>query len=354
VVFAPPRPRIATITHEYGERMPSYELSDDAQPSRVDRAGRQRLPPRGVDPAASDEGITAMTTIDRDTLVNDWVTWRVQRADELREPHGWLSVTALHWLTGELTGYWGVPGRWNGRPAGVTVKATPEEGLMLHGRQVRGTVLVEVADGAPPARAMFADKVIEIMQRNGRYAIRLRDPRALTRTWFAGVPAYDPSPEWIVEGWFQRYGQPRVVVLGSVVEGLTHPQRACGVVRFSTRGEDYALTAFGRADGGLWLPFRDATSGVTTHAAARSLSVGEPAEDGRVTLDFNRAMNPPCAFTDFATCALPPPENTLPLAVDAGERAPRQVPGTSVTMVRGQPGGRHRGSAPDDGAAEMT
>ncbi|MEV1287040.1 DUF1684 domain-containing protein [Micromonospora sp. NPDC049679] len=284
-----------------------------------------------------------MTTIERDTLVNEWVAWRVQRADELREPHGWLSVTALHWLTGELSAYWGMPGRWNGRPAGVTVKASPDEGLVLHGRQVLGTVLVEVADGAPPARATFADKIIEIMQRNGRYAIRLRDPRAVSRTWFAGVPAYDPSPEWIVEGWFQRYDQPRTVVLGSVIDGLTHRQRACGVVRFNARGEDHALTAFGRADGGLWLPFRDATSGVTTYAAARSLSVGQPAEDGRLILDFNRATNPPCAFIRFATCALPPPENTLALAVEAGEKSPQQVVGgTAETVTRETAAGRHR------------
>lgn len=259
---------------------------------------------------------------DREQFVRDWVSWRVRRAEKLREPHGWLSVTALHWLTGELRPYWGVPGWWNGRPAGVTVHAAPEDGLVLHGRPVRGTVVIEVADGAPSAWATHGDKAIEILQRSSRYALRIRDPHAATRTWFAGVPAYDPRPEWVVAGSFHPYEQPRPVVLGSVVPGITHRQLAVGVVRFAIDGEDYALTAFGCADGRLWVPFRDATSGVTTFAAARSLTVAAPGPDGHLVLDFNRAMNPPAAFTDYATCAVPPPENTLPIAVEAGERTP--------------------------------
>ena len=78
------------------------------------------------------------------------------------------------------------------------------------------------------------------------------------------------------------------------------------------------LTVFG----GLQALFRDATSGVTTAAACRTLWIGAPAADGTVVLDFNRATNLPCAYTEFATCALPPPENTLPIAVEAGEQTP--------------------------------
>ncbi|HEY8533221.1 MAG TPA: DUF1684 domain-containing protein [Micromonospora sp.] len=265
---------------------------------------------------------TPRVPVDRDEFVRDWVGWRVRRTEELRHPHGWLSVTALHWLTEELRPYWGVPGWWTGRPAGVTVQAAAEDGLMLHGRPVRGTAVIAVADGAPSAWATCGDKAIEILQRNGRYALRLRDPTAVTRTWFAGVPAYDPRPEWVVPGLFHPYDQPRLVLLGSVVSGVTHRQRAVGVVQFRVGGDDFALTAFGRADGGLWVPFRDATSGVTTYAGARSLTIPPPAPDGHVTLDFNRAANPPSAFTDYATCAVPPPENTLPIPVEAGERMP--------------------------------
>jgi hypothetical protein len=93
-------------------------------------------------------------------------------------------------------------------------------------------------------------------------------------------------------------------------------------VEFEVDGTPVSLTAFGGADGALLVLFTDATSGVTTYGANRSLAVGAPDEDGRVVLDFNRATNLPCAYTDLATCPLPPAENRLPLAVEAGEKIP--------------------------------
>jgi len=83
------------------------------------------------------------------------------------------------------------------------------------------------------------------------------------------------------------------------------------------------LVAFGRPDGALHALFTDATSGVTTYPACRSLSIDGPDADGTVTLDFNRAANLPCSFTDFATCPVAPPENRLVVAVEAGEKNPR-------------------------------
>jgi len=98
---------------------------------------------------------------------------------------------------------------------------------------------------------------------------------------------------------------------------------APGFVEFEAGGQPQRLTAFdGQAPGSLTLLFSDATSGVTTYAANRSLAVAAPAEDGTVALDFNRAVNLPCAFTDLATCPLPPAENHLQVAVEAGEKIP--------------------------------
>jgi uncharacterized protein (DUF1684 family) len=110
--------------------------------------------------------------------------------------------------------------------------------------------------------------------------------------------------------------------VGAVVEGLSHVYTAPGLVHFSYGGAPHTLTAFNGKDGGFSILFTDETSGVTTYAANRSLPVGAPSPDGSVTLDFNRAVNLPCAFTDFATCPLPPAGNHLPFAVEAGERIP--------------------------------
>jgi uncharacterized protein (DUF1684 family) len=98
---------------------------------------------------------------------------------------------------------------------------------------------------------------------------------------------------------------------------------APGVLEFSWRGEEFALTAFeGKAPGSLLVLFTDATSGITTYAANRSLAVDVPDADGWTTIDFNRAVNLPCAYTDFATCPLPPAGNRLPIGIEAGEKKP--------------------------------
>ena len=98
---------------------------------------------------------------------------------------------------------------------------------------------------------------------------------------------------------------------------------APGRIEFELDGRPLALTAFpGHAPGSLSVLFTDATSGVTTYAANRFLLVDSPAADGAVVLDFNRAANLPCAYTDLATCPLPPAENRLPVAIEAGEKIP--------------------------------
>ncbi|MBP8535268.1 DUF1684 domain-containing protein, partial [Streptomyces sp. MK37H] len=111
--------------------------------------------------------------------------------------------------------------------------------------------------------------------------------------------------------------------VGAVAEGLEHVYDAPGQVEFELDGETFRLTAFnGKRPGALMVLLTDATSGVTTYAANRSLQIDAPDGAGRVTLDFNRATNLPCAYTDLATCPLPPTENRLPVAIEAGEKIP--------------------------------
>ncbi|HEX5303257.1 MAG TPA: DUF1684 domain-containing protein [Streptosporangiaceae bacterium] len=119
------------------------------------------------------------------------------------------------------------------------------------------------------------------------------------------------------------YDEPRDVTVGAVVEGLQHVYEAPGEIEFAVDGQVLRLTAFnGRTPGSLHVLFTDATSGVTTYPANRSLEVAAPGADGAVTLDFNHAVNLPCAYTEFATCPLPPAGNRLPVAITAGEKTP--------------------------------
>jgi uncharacterized protein len=106
------------------------------------------------------------------------------------------------------------------------------------------------------------------------------------------------------------------------VEGLHHYLTAVGEVRFELYGQEHVLVATAGKAGGLSLHFRDATSGDSTYPGGRNVRTDDPAPDGTLTLDLNRVVNLPCAFTDFATCPLPPAGNVLSVAVEAGERSP--------------------------------
>jgi uncharacterized protein len=257
-------------------------------------------------------------------LEREWAQWHAQREQELRTPHGWLSLTGLHWLTAEPTEFPGLPGRWRATGDGG-VELTADGDAALDGEPVRGTVRLEPVDGLPGVLVEAGERRIEVIRRTDDHALRVRDPQARTRTAFTGVPAFPVDAAWVVDGRFEPYPQPRRITVGAVVDGLSHFPTALGVVRFALGGTEHELVALTGKGDGLRLHFRDATSGTTTYGGGRTLVTDEPAADGRVRLDFNRTVNLPCAFTEFATCPLPPAENRLAVAVEAGERLPAPV-----------------------------
>lgn len=261
-----------------------------------------------------------MTTTET-RLQADWTAWHDEREEQLRTPHGWLSLTALHWLDAEPAGFADLPGRWRATGDGG-VEVTADGDLAVDGTPVRGTVRLEPVDGKPGVLVEAGERRIEVVRRTDSYALRVRDPQAPTRTSFTGVPSFPVETSWVVEGRFEAYPQPERITVGAVVDGLSHFPTAVGVVRFPLAGAERELVALAGRDDTLTLHFRDATSGDTTYGGGRTLSVAAPGEDGRVVVDLNRTVNLPCAFTAFATCPLPPAENRLAVAVEAGERLP--------------------------------
>jgi hypothetical protein len=225
-------------------------------------------------------------------------------------PHGFLSVTGLHWLTGDTQRFDDVPGAWSDGPAGVVVALGAGESLTVGGVTVTGEHRFGVVD-VDGVEAAFGDAVAEICRRGSATVVRPRHPDSPLRLAYAGTAAHPPDERWIVPGRFVATS-PRKVDLGTVVAGLTDVEEAVGRVEFELGGEPLALTVFAEGDG-LVAFFGDATSG------NRRLRI--PAGD--VVLDFNRATNPPCFYSGFATCSLPPPENRLPVAIEAGERPPQ-------------------------------
>jgi uncharacterized protein (DUF1684 family) len=256
----------------------------------------------------------------------DWEAWHQQHQERLAAPDGFLAITSINWLTEIPTRFPDAPGEWAVGNSGVTVDLAPGEELTLDGTRITG----RHSFGPIPERGgLFpsdAAGVYEVAKRGGNDILRPRHPDTPLLAGFRGTPAYAPDPRWVISGRYRPFDEPRDVTVGSVVEGLQHVYAAPGVVEFEVGGQSLALTAFnGAAPGSLHILFTDATSGVTTYAANRSLRVAAPDSDGTVLLDFNRATNLPCAYTDFATCPLPPAGNRLPVAVEAGEQVPYEA-----------------------------
>ena len=241
----------------------------------------------------------------------EWRQWHEQRERYFHDPLGWVAITGLHWLSDEFETVADLPGRWRADADAVYVDG------------IEGTSRLEPVEGAPGLLVEDGDRRIEVIRRTGSVALRVHDPESPDLAAFQGIPTYEPDERWRVDGRFTPYGQPSTVTTGAVVAGLEHHHSAVGVIEFEIDGSDHRLIAFAGKTDGLHVLFTDETSGVTTYPAARSLAIDAPAADGTVVLDFNRAANLPCSFTDYATCPVAPPENRLGVAVEAGEKNPR-------------------------------
>jgi uncharacterized protein (DUF1684 family) len=252
-----------------------------------------------------------MTSTTESTFQAAWAEWHRERERYYGEPLGWVSITGLHWLTDEFATVADLPGRWRADADAVYVEG------------IDGTERLEPIEGAPGLLVEDGDRRIEVIRRTGSVALRVHDPKSPHLLHYRGIPVYPPSEQWSIAGTFTPYPHPKTVTTGAVVEGLEHHHNAVGVIDFELAGAAAQLVAFGRPTGGLHVLFTDATSGVTTYPGARSLSVAPPSADGTVALDFNRAANLPCSFTDYATCPVAPAENRLAIAVEAGEKNPR-------------------------------
>jgi len=274
-----------------------------------------------------------MTDLDRrsrtvtadSSFIKEWEAWHRAHDEVLAGPHGFLAITNIHWLDGIPRRFDDAPGAWWRDGEEVRAELSDGERLQMDGQDQQ----LQVNFGAIPERssifAYWDDNAVEVAKRGGYDLVRPRHPGNPLRAAFKGTPLFDPDPAWALPGRYVPFPEARPTTVGSVVEGLAHVYLAIGRVELEVGGEAFALTAFdGRRPGELTLLFTDATSGLTTYGACRSLTIGPPGEDGRVTVDFNRAVNLPCAYTDLATCPLPPAENGLTIAIEAGAMMPRE------------------------------
>ncbi|MEU8775984.1 DUF1684 domain-containing protein [Streptomyces sp. NPDC048606] len=259
-----------------------------------------------------------------DEAVKAWQEWREHREATVSAPYGPLSLIGTHWLADYPEGRIpAVPGHWRATDDGVELKASPEDALVLDGAPLDGEVRLGPDEGSP-AHARIAVGAaggprLVVIAREGEWAVRVFDPAAPARTAFRGVEAGPYDPDLVLPGHFRPYDADRTVQVENA-DGRARGLGLGGELSFTRAGERHTLqVAVDAGDGALWAVFGDATSGRSSYRF-RFLRPGTPAADGSIRVDLNRVLLPPCAFADHFICPFPPPGNTLPFAVAAGER----------------------------------
>lgn len=278
------------------------------------------LSPTNASPANSSPGDPGEKTPEEQLAY-----YHERRALAVTQPLGSLALTNTQLVDVEQP-IWGVPGRWAPLPSGesgLRVIATAEDGIRVDGVLVDGEAIVRGKDDPNPGDLVFSDTVrgAVITQAGGAYALRVWDARSEAIENFGGIDAFAYDPSWVVTAAWEA--NPDGTTLG--FEHLKDDEDAAprdevipGSIRFSRDGADYDLAAF-KAGRALQLVFADATNGDTTYSVGRFLFVA-PNADGTITLDFNRAILPPCAFSYAFNCPLPPKQNRFAFPIEAGEK----------------------------------
>ncbi|MDP9052875.1 MAG: DUF1684 domain-containing protein [Acidobacteriota bacterium] len=247
----------------------------------------------------------AYVTVMQAATAGPWDQWRAGYEASLKAPDGWLSVAGLIWLHD-----------------GANTIPLPNRKTALvtfgNGKAVYENKLLKPDTTGHPDVLKFGDVAVTVIERGERTGVRVRDPNAETRRNFTGCKWFPGSEAWRVEARWVAYAKPKSIAITNVL-GMTDQEPSPGYAEFTVRGKQLRLEPVVEA-GELFFMFKDATSGKSTYGAGRFLYAVLP-EGNTVELDFNKATNPPCAFTAFATCPLPPRQNILPVAIEAGEKS---------------------------------
>jgi uncharacterized protein (DUF1684 family) len=270
---------------------------------------------------------------DRQRYIESVQTWRDRLDASLRAEEGWLSLVGLFWLQdGEnrigsaeasairLPAGPHQVGAIHARREGVEFRAAEGVEVLWEGEPVRA-ISMQPDTSEVPTKLEVGDLTMVVISRGDRFGLRIWDRNAPARSAFPGRQWFPIDASYRLMARFAPYNPPRPLAVADVTGGVQEALSP-GEVVFTLQGVERRLVASSGDEDGLFLIFADATSGSSTYPAGRYLVTAAP-KDGAVELDFNRAYNPPCAFTPFATCPLPPEANHLPLRIEAGERSPR-------------------------------
>lgn len=259
-------------------------------------------------------------------------TWRQQRVERLRGPTGWLSLVALDWLKEGRNTLGSAPdnsivlAKWPAHLGTVvldkgraTITIDQQADATIDGEKKTEAVLI---DDSKENKTVVATGSVSfyLVERGARFGLRVKDSEAPTRLNFVGLDYFDIDPSWRIEAKWEVYDPPRMVEEPNILGDLDKVV-VPGAAVFERDGKTFRVEPVIETPGdvNLYLVFADRTSGKETYGAARFLYT-EPPKDGKVIIDFNKAYNPPCVFTPYATCGLPTQQNRLDIRVTAGEK----------------------------------
>ncbi len=259
-------------------------------------------------------------------------SWRADRTARLTSERGWLTLIGLHFLEDGAN----TVGRAEDND--IVLAAGPEHLGVVHlGKYARAKIQVnpgldvkvdgvemlsaDLSDGRKnkPTMVTCGTMSFYVIERGGKKALRVKDSASARRREFLGIDYFPIDPTWRIEADWVPFTKPRTVSIKNIL-GQESSAMVLGKVVFEREGQTFELLPLQNDLGSpLFLIIADETSGEETYGAARFVYTDAP-KDGKVVIDFNKALNPPCAYTPFATCPLPPKENVLPIAVRAGEK----------------------------------
>ncbi|MGO4300165.1 DUF1684 domain-containing protein [Leifsonia sp. RAF41] len=253
--------------------------------------------------------------------------YRARREQAVTAPQGNLALVNTQWITGDPESeqpIWGVPGLWSPLPkgeSGLKVTASAADNIVVDDVLVDGSAIVRGKNDPNPSAIRFSDTQtgFVIASEDGDYALRVWDANSEAIQEFGSIDAFPFNRDWIITASFSPIEGGKTIGFEHLKDdGATRDMVIPGEITFTKDGVDYNLAAF-KAGRALQLVFADTTNGDNTYSVGRFLFV-VPNEDGTVTLDFNLAVLPPCAFSYNFNCPLPPAQNRFAVPIEAGEK----------------------------------
>ena len=258
-------------------------------------------------------------------------SWHQKRIENLKKENGWLNLAALYWLKNGENKFGTAPDNDFVLPEGkapnyvgsfflkdsfVTVKINPGV-KVFHKEAIVGEMQMDSDLSGDPTVLRLGSLRWFIIKRGEKFGVRLRNLEAPLLQEFKGIETYPINADWRIEAVFEPYNPPKKLAIPTIL-GTVEEEISPGALKFQVDGKTYTLDPVG--NGKLFLVFADETNGIETYGGGRFLYVDTPDSLGKTIIDFNKAYNPPCVFTKYATCPLPPEQNYLRLGITAGEK----------------------------------